>query len=486
MFLRKITLLLLPLLIVFCSSVPAIIPKTPTTIGHPLDVQLTLDSAHSVSQSITPDGGTLQATAQDGTLYTLTIPKDALLNDLTISLTPVSAIDNLPLGSKGLAAVQLAPEGLNLLEPATLVIKAKTRIPAKELVSFAYAGDGKDLHLYPLDGDPSQTTFQILHFSGYGAGQGDSGNLQQYQPGSPESKAEAQGNAVATDVANNGGSYSDQDKTKICDILGDWYKASVIIDLKSAETDSSKLYAAGGQYMRWLKKNSMFCGNRFDTEVEAANRSLAKGLQHAYHEAVPQCQLKLMYQWSKWAALLSLLTYAPDLTFDPNVLADVKTCQVFEMGIGGTITLPGATPKSFIVQPGTVSLKRIDVDSFEGSNELQGGFEGFGANCSASDQPRWKFTVKASNSDELVHQGSIFEFTVTMTLAWAGTGQCGNVARAFSSTALVTPPGFQLPAQDGARYDYKNGGFTEGAIVFTFRDPKGYLEQIGKANWQPH
>jgi hypothetical protein len=483
---RRIALFILPLLIVFCSSVPAIIPKTPTTIDHELDVQVKLDSAHSVSQSITPDGGTLQATAQDGTLYTLTIPKDALLEDLQISLTPVSGIDNLPLSGKGLAAVQLAPEGLNLLEPATLVIQPKTRIPARDLVSFAYLGDGKDLHLFPLVGDPNQTTFQILHFSGYGAGQGDPGTIQQYQPGSPESKAEAQGGAVATDVANNGGSYSDQDKTKICDILGDWYKASVIVDLKAAETDSSSLYAAGGQYMRWLQKNSMFCGKRFDAEVEAANQSLAKGLQHAYHEAVPQCQLKLMYQWSKWAALLSLLTYAPDLTFDPNVLADIKKCQVFEMEIGGTITLPGASPKSFIIQPGTVPMKQTGAGTFEGSNELQGGFEGFAANCSASDQPKWNFTVKAINSDELIHQGSIFEFNVTMTLAWAGTGKCGDVSRAFSSSASLTPPAFQLPAQDGAHYDYKNGGFTEGAIVYTFRDPKGYLDQIGKANWQPH
>jgi hypothetical protein len=457
----------------------------PASVNHPLDVQVKLDSAHSASQSITPDGGTLQAAAQDGTRYTLTIPKGALLEDLTIGMTPVSGIDGLPLSGKSLAAVQLAPEGLNLLEPATLVIVPETPIPAKELVSFAYQADGKRLHLFPLSGNPAQTTFQIQHFSGYGAGQGDSGGIQQYPPGSSESSADSQATDIFKDSwLNRGGEVTDADTAKLCNILIDWYKGSVIGDLNAAETDTSKLYAAGGQFLRWEKEASRFCESNATVqgEVEAGKKSLAKGLQHAYHEAAPKCELKLAYQWSRWAELLSLLTYAPDLAWDPNVKADIKKCQVFELEVGGSITFKG-TPITFTIQKGTIPLTRTGDSTFEGSIELPGTYEGQ-KNCDYSGaNVKWNIKVRADNSDELVHQGSIFDTDVTMTLSYAGKAKCGDISRAVSGSYPIPVSPFQLPAQDGAHHDWTSPGFQEGAVVFTIKDPKGYLEQIGKANW---
>ena len=486
---RRSVLAFLPLLVVACSSTSSLTPggssAAAASIDHPLDVQVKLDSAHSASQSITPDGGTLQATAQDGTRYTLTIPKGALLEDLTIGMTPVSGIDGLPLSGKSLAAVQLAPEGLNLLEPATLVIVPETPIPAKELVSFAYQADGKRLHLFPLSGNPAQTTFQIQHFSGYGAGQGDSGGIQQYPPGSAESSADSQAADIFKDSwLNHGGEPNDEAESKLCDVLIDWYKASVVGDLKAVETDTSKLYAAGGQFMRWQKEANRWCESNATVqgEVEAGRKSLAKGLQHAYREATPKCELKLMYQWSKWTQLLSLLTYAPDLTWDPNVKADIKKCQVFQLEVGGSVTFKG-TSMTFTIQKGTIPLIRTGETTFEGSLELPGTYEG-PKDCDYSGaNVKWNLKVRAENSDELVHQGSIFDTDVTMTLSYAGKAKCGDITRAVSGSYPIPVSTFQLPAQDGAHHDWTSPGFQEGAIVFTIKDPNGYLEQIGKANW---
>jgi hypothetical protein len=496
---RRIALILLPLLAVVCSPISSILPGASSSFDHPLDVQVTLDSEHSVTQTVTPDGGTLEATGQDGTHYTLTIPKDALLYDVDITMTPASGIDNLPLSNKSLAAVQLAPEGLNLLEPATLVIEAATPIPVKELVSFAYLGDGKDLHLFPLNKNPADTTFQILHFSGYGTGQGNSGNLQKYPPGSGESNADAQGTDIMKNVwLNHGGDFTDEDAAQLCKVLLDWYDASVISDLKAAETDSSRLYAAGGQFMRWSKQVDMFCYSSsaldaavkggyatVEAKIEAGKQSLARGLEHAYHEASPpQCDVKLMYQWSKWAALLSLLSYAPDLTWDPDVKEDIEKCQVFELEIGGSMTLTGRNTVTHTIPKGTVPLKRTGPGSFAGSNELDAEYSI--SECVWTGQPQYKFTVQAENSDELVHQGSIFDFSIDKVMTWTGTMTCPDNNKTYPfSLSFPHQISFKLPALDGAQYEWKSpSGLWEGTIYYTIRDPKGYLDEIGKANWQ--
>jgi len=492
---RRIALIFLSLLTIVCGPISSTLPGVSSSSNHPLDVQVTLDSEHSVTQAIGPDGGTLGATAQDGTQYTLTIPAGALLNDTDITMTPVKGMDNIPLSNKSLTAVQLAPEGLNLLQPATLVIKATTPIPVKELVSFAYLGEGKDLHLFPLDGNPAEMTFQILHFSGYGTGQGNSSDLEKYPPGSGESSAESQGTDIMKDVFfNHGGSFSDESEAQLCKVLVDWYDASVIADLKAAETDSSKLYAAGGQYMRWLTKTSMFCKSSaaldalvkggyatVEAKIEEGKQSLAMGIDNAYHEAAPKCETKLMYQWSKWAALIGLLSYAPDLTWDPNVKEDIEKCQIFDMDVEGVLTPRTAHGETITFQQGTAHLTRTGPGSFEGSVEVQAAFDPPVEGCTSSDQPTAEFKVKAENTDELVHQNSIFDVTVEYTLKWATTITCGDVSKSASPSVTVVPS-FQIPALDGYQHEWKSD-YMDGGITFTFRDPKGYLEQIGSANW---
>ena len=478
---RGIALILLPLLTIVCNPISSIFPGVSSSSNHPLDVQVTLDSEHYVTQTITPDGGTLEATAQDGTHYTLTIPKDALLDSVDITMTPVKGIDNIPLSNKSLAAIQLAPEGLNLLQPATLIIKAATPIPVNELVSFAYLGEGKDLHLFPLEGNPAEMTFQIRHFSGYGTGQGNSSDLEKYPPASGESSAEAQGTDIMKDVSNHGGGFTDQDKAKLCKVILDWYNASVIGDLEAAETDSSELYAAGGQFMRWLYKSQLFSCEH-EAEIEEGKQSLAKGIENAYHEAAPQCDVKLMYQWSKWAALLGLLSYAPDLTYSPNVEEDIKKCQLFDMDIEGVLTPRTAHGETITFQQGTAHLARIGPGSFVGSVETQATFDPPVEGCTSSEQPTAEFKIKAENTDDMVHQNSIFDITVEFTFKWATTITCGDQSRSVSPSVTVVPS-FQIPALDGYQHEWKSD-YMDGGITFTFRDPEGYLEQIGKANWQ--
>lgn len=138
--------------------------------AKPVNVSANLDKEKSVTQTITPDGGFIAAIGTDGTEYTLRIPKDALLSDERITMTPLSNVGNLPFDKGFAAGVQLEPEGLRLFRSATLTIETKEEIPADEQVSFAYFNKGDDAHLYPISPDPHKIEFKLFHFSGYGFG----------------------------------------------------------------------------------------------------------------------------------------------------------------------------------------------------------------------------------------------------------------------------------------------------------------------------
>ena len=141
------------------------------------------DAARGALAEIDHTGGTIVAHGADGTTFTLEIPPDALLGPRTITMTPVSRVDRLPASGGLIAGVELEPEGLRLLVPATLTIDpAAGPAPPNVAVTYAYAQGGENLILYPrLDGDA--IALPILHFSGYGAGSGGAGDAE--APGSP-------------------------------------------------------------------------------------------------------------------------------------------------------------------------------------------------------------------------------------------------------------------------------------------------------------
>ena len=149
--------------------------------------------------------------------------------------------------------------------------------------------------------------------------------------------------------------------------------------------------------------------------------------------------------------------------------------------------MPEANPPiTFTVEKGSVLLKKTsstwDETTFEGTNDLQASFEGVDPECSISDQPWVNFVVKAVNQDDMVHQGTPFEFTVTMIGKWEGTVACPSFVRGFSQTATAFPT-FHILAEDGASYEWKSPGFKEGSIVFTLRDKYGYLDWIGRIKY---
>lgn len=145
---------------IFNSFVPAV------------DLTVTPETSNTVRATIPFTGGELTATGSDGTVFTLTIPNDALLVDTEITMTPVATVSGLPTNGEATYAVQLGPDGLQLEDFAILTIVPPTALPIDQQVTFGYEGAGKAMFLaIPVLKDPL-IKVRVLHFSGYGVTKG--------------------------------------------------------------------------------------------------------------------------------------------------------------------------------------------------------------------------------------------------------------------------------------------------------------------------
>jgi hypothetical protein len=141
--------------------------------ANPLNVNPTADPTHAVTQFISAlDGGTITGTGADGTVFTLTLPPNALLGDEVITMTPLTGVSGLPISGGFVAGVELTPDELALSQPANLTIQPATSIPIGEQVGFSYHGGGQEFFFYPLD-LVTTVSFTIQQLNAYGLANGN-------------------------------------------------------------------------------------------------------------------------------------------------------------------------------------------------------------------------------------------------------------------------------------------------------------------------
>jgi hypothetical protein len=266
----------------------------------PLNVTPTLDSADSVTQAISAaNGGTITATGADGTVFTLTLPPNALLGDEQITLTPVSAIAGLPVSGGLLAAVQLDPDGLELQQAATLTIQPVASVPVNQQVGFGCHADGSEFYFQPL-GLTNSITIPILHFSTPGVGKGSAGNAG--TPTDPQDRfdqALADLGTKARSCALLGGSNCG-DPIQQADEAGlfqDNFDQVIQKKLDAAATDDTKADDANAAALAWERRLALTglidtdgnATSKYDKDVTYIKNASQAAIVNAYNRAFSRC-----------------------------------------------------------------------------------------------------------------------------------------------------------------------------------------------------
>lgn len=161
-------------------STPFATPATPPIDLSGVPARVHVEPPAARASWVGPAGGTIEATARDGTAYRLEIPEYALTEPTPITMTPVSAVDELGLSGGLAGAVYLQPSGLGLAVPATLTITTATSAPADtRLVGFDIADEGATTDLVPAAaGEGGQVRVAVHHFSAPGAAYGTALDLR--------------------------------------------------------------------------------------------------------------------------------------------------------------------------------------------------------------------------------------------------------------------------------------------------------------------
>jgi hypothetical protein len=224
-------------------------PETP----DPIDVGAeTLDTDHAVThESFFP----LTTTAADGTKYTLTIPNGALASPTNITMTPVTAIQGMPLGQL-IGAVHIEPYGLQLLKPATLTIEPPSDAPIAEQTGFLFQEGGDDFHLAPLQ-DTQKLTLTLTHFSTPGAARATDAQRANVASHAPvrnlaqleQALAEYARSLRANDLGQPVGAVPDP-----ATLRTDYYNEVVKPELQAAENEDAKVEPAIADALGWARQ----------------------------------------------------------------------------------------------------------------------------------------------------------------------------------------------------------------------------------------
>jgi hypothetical protein len=245
-----------------------------------------LDTARAASEAVGPEGGSLEATGADGTVYALEVPPLALLEETTITMTP-AAPTGLPFSGGPVAAVQFEPSGLALWEPGTLTVDLPAAPDPATLAGFGWDGTGWGPGLALVDVTDARLVFSIQHFSGVGAGVAAPADLQALTAGPTSSSHLPFTNQIAAACPQT----VPGDLTAIETGLQSWYDDVVAPMLQGAQSDP-ELTEALRQYALWLSAVEIvkiLCslpsppdiGNRATEAAALATAALLAGIQRA-------------------------------------------------------------------------------------------------------------------------------------------------------------------------------------------------------------
>jgi hypothetical protein len=224
-------------LLVACSGSE---PAAPPVILAP---EVIVEASRAGTATVGVDGGTISATSAGGIAYRLVVPKGALLTPTALTITPVNAMNNSPVGTGLSAAVRLEPAGLHFAVPARLeMVVTPTTGSGRQAVAFQAASDGTGLALRTTSTSGSALTLSIAHFSVYGVAVLAPAEIASI-PRPPQSDAE--GSALDAIARASSGTVGD-----VTTVFRAWWTASVRARLTQSATDSALTFGLS-DYTAW-------------------------------------------------------------------------------------------------------------------------------------------------------------------------------------------------------------------------------------------
>jgi hypothetical protein len=311
----------------------------------PLSVTRTLEQSRSVSQKIYTFGGTMTATASDGTKFTLTLPQYALLNATDITLTPVASVGGSPLSNGLVGAAQIKPDGLELQKPGTLTIEPPSGSPIAQQTGFLFHGTGNDFHLYPLD-MKQKLTMELTHFSTPGVALATDAQRQTASD-HPPARTRGQYEQVMSELVRSereaqllGEPGNPDFGAQLAQLILGYFDDIVRPELIAAQTDEDFARQAVADALSWARQAELLglgddpgYQNRWQETLDRIQTILNNATNKAYTKCVQDHDLNQI------VTLVSLERIGQLLGLDVgNAFDKMQKCARFEVRLDSEIT----------------------------------------------------------------------------------------------------------------------------------------------------
>ena len=264
---------------------------------HPANVTPILDQGRMTSARIPVSGGTLQTTGADGTLYTLTVPPNALLADTTISMTPLTGVTGLDLPGAHFLGVQFEPEGLRFFSEVTFRIDPPEG-SRHSAVGFAAHGDGTEIHRYPLMPDPDLLAMPMLHFTVggiavYNSDNPNLGSAADIMPSDPEDRLSSLLGDIWQNERNRalqGLEPDPQLADKLQAVLQAFYNEILEPAFNTMKTDCSAAQRLAPMAIRWERRVELVgLHDEFVPQEGAVHEAVIAALENCFNTTKGKC-----------------------------------------------------------------------------------------------------------------------------------------------------------------------------------------------------
>jgi hypothetical protein len=256
--------------------------------GPPADpLTFTPQSDAAATGTVTLDeGGTITATATDGTTFELAVPAEAVAGDTEITLTPLADIGGIDAGAAH--AVLLEPDGLEFHELARLTITPAEPIPVEEQLMFEAAGDGASPTLALVDPASEPIVILLDHFSVAGIATADEQQRAAFLEKSAADAAERLARQVRARIAAERvrqllGTADEESNSVAADALEDIraeYEREVLEKRRQAGEESCRALRTYVQSVISWERQLQLVGTS-DADAEASGARIAAALAFA-------------------------------------------------------------------------------------------------------------------------------------------------------------------------------------------------------------
>ena len=301
----------------------------------PLTVTDALQTGRAATQTMYSGfENSMSVTAEDGTVYTLTLPRDALLSSTEITMVPVGSVSGAPLSNGLVGAVQISPHGLQLQKPATLTIEPPSPAPLAGQTGFLYHQGGHDFHLYPLANAPV-LTLRLMHFSTAGVARTTEADREQIAARVPERPIAQLEQSIAEHarVAREDALSRAATPPSPGAVFPPFFDSVVRPRLTAAETNETLAREAIAEALNWAR-NAELAGmtndpayqTRRDEMYERITRVLQNAVNKAYTACVQQHQLEQAVRLAALARIAAVHGFALG-----DVQDKLERCVSFEV-----------------------------------------------------------------------------------------------------------------------------------------------------------